>query len=335
MADSSEDWTETNIYGSGPGVAYPLSRPLLHDSAFYLPNLLAAIVASAGIVIGSVGTWASVDVLSGGGLEVQQPWGTVVLTLGIASAIALFVQANIGRTNMSLRWSVPMAWAILIAGVACLAIALVQIVKIRSLGEDYKNAHLTQVGWGLWLVAISSGILCATAPIVAAQVAKAAEAQRGIGTSGAWAPGWRWAAIVVSAGILVVALFNAYNPTRVSVNVSESTTRTVTAPPVTREVAVPERRTGAPASGVLPADATPCPTTFANSEFQSSAVGTRNTSCAFAEAVRRAYVSNSSRNRPVLVQAASPVTNLTYTMNCTGGAVVRCAGGNSAVVYLY
>jgi hypothetical protein len=59
------------------------------------------------------------------------------------------------------------------------------------------------------------------------------------------------------------------------------------------------------------------------------------TSCAFAESVRRAYINNSGRNRSVTIEAVSPATKLSYTMSCTGDQVVRCAGGNNAVVYIY
>lgn len=74
--------------------------------------------------------------------------GTATLILGAVSAIALFVQLNLGRTNFDLRWSVPLCWSVLVAAVACIAIALVQIVKIRSFGTDYEDEILTQVGWG-------------------------------------------------------------------------------------------------------------------------------------------------------------------------------------------
>jgi hypothetical protein len=329
-------WTETDIYGSTlpDDVAYPPSRPVLRDSPFYLPNIIAAIIASVGIVVGAVGTWASLNAFTVGGLEFK-PWGTVVLALGAAAAVALFVQLNLGRTSFDLRWSIPLCWGVLVAAVACLAIALVQIVKIRSFGADYEDEVLTQVGWGLRLGAICAGVLCVTAPIVASQIAKAADAQAGAGSS-VWTSGWRWAALAGSAGILVVSLFNAYNPTRINVNSSDTpTATTVTAPPVTSVVTDPEQHTSAGRPNVLPADATPCPATFANTEFSSSAVGTSVTSCAFAEAVRSAYINNPGRNRSKTIDALSPITKRSYTMSCVGNQVVRCIGGDHAVVYVY
>ena len=53
--------TDYNLYGNAQrGAAdYPPSVPQLAASPFYLPNLIAAIVASISTVVGSVGTWAS------------------------------------------------------------------------------------------------------------------------------------------------------------------------------------------------------------------------------------------------------------------------------------
>lgn len=63
--------------------------------------------------------------------------------------------------------------------------------------------------------------------------------------------------------------------------------------------------------------------------------GTEVTSCAFAIAVREAYLSTAPPGDPAAVEARSPVTGQTYSMGCLGGEVVTCRGGNDAVVYLY
>jgi hypothetical protein len=338
-----DDDTEFNIYGEGGQSPagprdYPPSQPPLGASPYYLPNLIAAIVACIGIVVGSIGTWASLFAVGFSGIRFE-PWGTVALALGAASAIALFVQLNIGRTLSSLRWSVPLCWAVLVAGVGCLAIALVNIVKIRSVGEDIDELVLTQVGWGLWLMAICAVVLVVTAPIVAGQITKAAEAQA-VAAPNTWGPVWRWVAVIASAGILIIALYNAYTPTRVNIQAGETetqtATQTVTAPPVTIAQSDPEGHTTPDfGSNVLPADATPCPINFSDSEFGASAVGTKVTSCAFAEAVRYRYVNNSVRNGRVALDVVSPVTHRAYTMSCTGGRLVQCVGGDSAVVYIY
>jgi hypothetical protein len=145
---------------------------------------------------------------------------------------------------------------------------------------------------------------------------------------------WRWAAIIASAVILVIALFNGYKPTRVSIEAGETTTatQTVTAAPCTVTAAaptIPSRR------AAIPADATPCASTFSDAEFGTSAIGTDLTSCPFAEAVRFEYLRRGVRNSTVALDVVSPVTNQSYPMTCSGGQVVRWVGGNNAVVYLY
>ncbi len=325
--------------GSGqlsPPIDYP-HREHLSSSPFYLPNVIAALVASLGIVIGCITPWATLDAISGGGLELFKPWSVVALVLGAASGVALFGQVNWGRTSVSLRWSVSLCWLVVVAGIACLAIALVFIVRVRSVGELLEGEGLlTQVGWGLWLVAISSAILCATAAIVAGQVAKAYEAEAAAIPQ--WPAVWRWVATIGSALILVVALFNGYS---VSFDAgSETTTQVVTktAPPVTVSASAPSRIPAPPPRPpryVVPADSTPCPQSFSDGEFSHSAVGSNVTTCQFAEAVRREYIRHSFRNGPVRLDVFSPVTKQSYVMSCDGGDVVRCTGGNNAVVYLY
>src|SRR4051812_41914906 len=85
--------TDHDLYGNpgtGPGAEYPQALPVLSASPFYLPNLIAAIVAGIGIVVGSVGTWAGATTVglnvSMGGLDIQ-PWGLITLILGGAAAI--------------------------------------------------------------------------------------------------------------------------------------------------------------------------------------------------------------------------------------------------------
>lgn len=53
------------------------------------------------------------------------------------------------------------------------------------------------------------------------------------------------------------------------------------------------------------------------------------TSCPFARAVRDAYESS---NGASVLEVFSPVTQQSYTMNCSGGVPTVCRGGNGAVV---
>lgn len=90
-----------------------------------------------------------------------------------------------------------------------------------------------------------------------------------------------------------------------------------------------------------PAGATVCRTTSSTGEspITKSAVGSSGTTCAFAEAVRKAYsaaITESGSATPSSVEATSPVTGRSYTMSCTAaGRLITCTGGDGAMVYLY
>lgn len=63
--------------------------------------------------------------------------------------------------------------------------------------------------------------------------------------------------------------------------------------------------------------------------------GSEVTSCAFAGAVRDAYLAEDPTSGSTKLEVRSPVTKKNYTMTCTGSTVTRCTGGNDAVVVLY
>ncbi len=338
-----EPHTDFDIYSPRPSlhadhpVDYPLPPQRLSATPYYLPNLIAAIVATIGIIVGSIGPWLhflTVGTVNGLGVN---SWTLLTLILGAVSAVALFTQLNLGRTTFSLRWAVPLTWAVVVAGVGCLTIAVVFIVRITGASNDlFGTTIAVQVDWGLWMVAISSVALCVTATVVAVQVGKVNEDDGGP-PQAAWAGGWRWAAIVASALILLFAVAKAsFSPITLNNNAASTATQTVTAAPETEtrtRTVLPS--TPAPGPTVVPADATPCPTTFADTELSRSAVGSSVTSCQFAEAVRSQYVNQPVRGQAVTVNAYSPVTGQSYLMLCVGGHVVTCTGGTNAVVYLY
>lgn len=87
----------------------------------------------------------------------------------------------------------------------------------------------------------------------------------------------------------------------------------------------------------LPASASRCGSVYGTlSGYGSSAVGSSVTSCPFAEEVRLAYAQSGPRGGSRLITAVSPTTGNVYDMNCVANtAVVTCAGGDNAVVYLY
>ena len=323
----------------------PAAARAAQHSTFYLPNVIAAIVASVGIVVGSIGTWASVGAVTVNGMDFRGSWGVVTLVLGAVSAVALFVQVNWGRTSFSLRWAVPVAWAVLVAGIGCLAIALVNISTVTSFSKEmFGVPHVAQVGWGLWLAAICSGLLCVTGAIVAVLVGSASQ-DHSHPSQAAWAGAWRWAAIIASAVIFVIALMNAYRPFMIDDKGSQQATATATEtqtvterPPSPPTAVYPSQNQPSPpaaAPPTLPPDATHCTFNPVNTPLSNSAAGTEITSCPFAEAVRAQYLRQGLRNTPVTLNVMSPVTDQIYVMTCIGSQVVTCTGGNSAVVYLY
>ncbi len=148
----------------------PLPQRKLDVGPYYLPNLIAAIAASVGIIVGSAAPWASVLVvltLSGGWFH-----GTPTLVIGAISAVALFTLLNRGRAGFGPRGLVPLAWVAPIAGLVCLVIAVIDIHDVVSASQHWFGVH---VEWGLWLVAVSSVALCVTGSVVALQVGAVSE----------------------------------------------------------------------------------------------------------------------------------------------------------------
>lgn len=123
----------------------------------YRPALFAAIVASAGAIAGSVGTWAKVLWFTVGGLDFGN-WGVATLILGVICAIALAAVKYWSRTSFNPRWAVAVAWGILVIGVACLTIAVINIIRLMSVPKEnlFGVPIGASAGWGLWLVAFSS-----------------------------------------------------------------------------------------------------------------------------------------------------------------------------------
>jgi hypothetical protein len=295
-----------------------------------------------GIIIGAIGTWATApDTPSIGGMDIRDNWGVITVILGTVCATALFTQLNWGRTTFSLRWAVPISWTVVVASVGCLAIGLVHVVTINSLSEAlFGAAHVAQVGWGLWLMIISSAILCVTAGVVAVQIGNASQ-DYSRPSQAVWASAWRLAAIAGSAVILVCAIVNAYRPLMVdfgnSDKVTEAESQTVTERPApsTVVIAAPLPPAASPQTDEpVPADAEHCTSNPVNVPLNNSAAGAV-TSCPFAENVRDQYIRQPRRATTVTLDVFSPVTAQSYLMTCTGNHVVACRGGNDAVAYLY
>lgn len=78
-------------------------------------------------------------------------------------------------------------------------------------------------------------------------------------------------------------------------------------------------------------------TTNSGELFSRAGIGSSVTTCGFADAVRSAYLASGADGGPATVEAYSEATEQSYTMQCApaGENIVRCTGGNDAVVYIY
>lgn len=88
----------------------------------YRPFVIAAIGASVGVMVGSIGHWVTAGIFSVDGFH-SGKWGTTALILGAVSCVAMLIEFFWPRTAFNPRWAVPLAWAVVVAGVACVTYA--------------------------------------------------------------------------------------------------------------------------------------------------------------------------------------------------------------------
>lgn len=179
--------------------------------SYYRPALFAAMAAGAGVVAGSLGTWANVLWFTVGGLDFGN-WGTATLVLSVFSVLASLTVAFWSRTPFDPRWAVPVAWGIAVVGVACLTDAVINIVRLMTVpkGNIFHVPIGVSAGWGLWLVAFLSAIMAVAGTIIATQVADSDDLHQQLAESaGSWNDRWRWAAVVASAIIVLAGIIYA------------------------------------------------------------------------------------------------------------------------------
>lgn len=306
------------MYSREPYPASPGTGPSRRTAkeTLYLPNLIAGLVAGAGVIIGSIGPWVNVLFVSGNGLEVD---GKFTLALGGVAALILFTMVSSSR-----ELPAPVPWLVPAVALLSLIIAMVDIGEVLRLRqEDGADEFGVQVGWGLWLVALSSAVLCITSTLVAARSS----------TARTWG-----VAAVVAVALLGLAgsiwlwprIGNDPQTPQTAFDNWDIDTTTGAGTPSPSAVPTPQLPRIA-----VPAYADACPSVRPTSELPNSAVANSVTSCEFAEQVRLAYLDQPGRARMVSLSARSPVTGQTYQMTCQGDAVVECKGGIDALVYLY
>ena len=141
--------------------------PSTAPSTLYLPNLIVAMVASVGVVIGSLGPWLTFLAFDRTATDGD---GMLTLGLGIASAVALFVILNLGRTGEKIRLIRALGRFTVLAAAAAFVIGVAGAVEVRSRTVEFFGRTVgPQIGWGLWLVLIMSAVLAVTAGIVVNQ----------------------------------------------------------------------------------------------------------------------------------------------------------------------
>ncbi|HEX7430130.1 MAG TPA: hypothetical protein VF328_25290 [Mycobacterium sp.] len=140
----------------------PPPPPAAPASPFYLPSLIAALVASVAIVIGSSAPWVSVMVFSANGTVGD---GKFTLALGLISAAALLV-ASFGKVR---AFGYILAVAV---GVLVFAVGVDGAIHVTSQEKaDFFGTQIgAEIGWGLWLVLIASVALIVTASVAFRQI---------------------------------------------------------------------------------------------------------------------------------------------------------------------
>ncbi|MGF2945722.1 hypothetical protein ACQV26_11335, partial [Mycobacterium sp. Lab-001] len=107
MPDPQDRDRNASAPGSSPGGFAPC----------HLPNVIAAIAASAGIVVGSVAPWGSSSSGAAHGAEAGVWWqGKTTFALAAVAGIALFTLLRRARTGAGARWLPALAWLAAAAG---------------------------------------------------------------------------------------------------------------------------------------------------------------------------------------------------------------------------
>jgi hypothetical protein len=87
----------------------------------------------------------------------------------------------LGKNRFNARWAIPLAWAVVVAAVACLTDAVINIVRLMRIPKENFFGVCIGVGagWGLWLLAFSSAAPGLTASVVAVQIPAGVSARDG------------------------------------------------------------------------------------------------------------------------------------------------------------
>jgi hypothetical protein len=195
-------------------VVAPSARPPTqwppNAKPFYRPTLIAAIAACMCVVIGSLGPWVTVLLFTINGLDTSW-WGVTTLSAGVLATGALALLLLWSRTTIAPRWSVPIAWVATVLGVCCVSMSLPFLIRLLTIPRtDFFGLRIGPgVGWGLWLLTVSSVVLAVNATAVAMEISRVVELLAPLGQSpNTWTQTWRWAAIIASAVIVLASILH-------------------------------------------------------------------------------------------------------------------------------
>jgi uncharacterized metal-binding protein len=136
----------------------------------YLPNLIVALIASVGIVIGSLGPWLTFLMIDRNATDGD---GIFTLVMGLIAAATLFVVLNLGRSRTKTNVMRRLGRSAALMGIFAFVTGVGDAHEVLSRHVELFGTTIgAQIGWGLWLVLISSLVLIVTAIIVVKQVQK-------------------------------------------------------------------------------------------------------------------------------------------------------------------
>ena len=155
--------TPAPYFAGVPPVGQPAVLPALPTN--YMPNMIAGLLACVGIVVGSLGPWATFLNFSKAGIDGD---GMLTMILGVIAAIALFsILSRGGKAKFGDRWVAPALGAI------TLVIAIVDAANLSNQETTVLRSTIgPSIGWGLWVVLLCGAALCVTSFTVARAMAK-------------------------------------------------------------------------------------------------------------------------------------------------------------------
>ena len=179
------------------GHLQPVPATQMVSSPAFMPNLVAAIAASIGVLVGTFGPWVTLVAIPVNGVDINlaSGWGGT-LTLGGSSALVLFTQLVAARSGRTSSWLVPLMCAVPVCGLLSFIVTLIYITRVRSATSEFLGVALgLQAGWGLWIACTASAALCVTAWVVALKMTDSVESE-GKATRSTWAGLWSLAAML-------------------------------------------------------------------------------------------------------------------------------------------